>query len=148
MNHRKQQRGGKSIIRKKYFNDTHKYSPTNSGVPKMFLKSLPKSILWARPKSIILMRGWGTERFSSMMFSGYKNEAESIKRVRWSAEAESDWADCGCDSSKCFFFFLFCWRLIKTQWINVEYFNVVHNRQGRQKKNQTQNRTDRKHTCM
>lgn len=39
------------------------------------------------------------------MFSGYKNEAESIKRVRWSAEAESDWADSGCDSSKCFFFF-------------------------------------------
>lgn len=47
-----------------------KDSPTNSGVPKMFLKSLPKSILWARPKSMILMRGWGTERFSSMMFSG------------------------------------------------------------------------------
>lgn len=44
--------------------------PTNSGVPKMFLKSLLKSILWASPKSMSLMRGWGIERFSSMMFSG------------------------------------------------------------------------------
>lgn len=50
--------------------------PTNSGVPKMFLNSLPKSILWARPKSMSLMRGCGAERFSSMMFSGYEGEKE------------------------------------------------------------------------
>ncbi len=63
--------------------------PTNSGVPKMFLKSLPKLILWARPKSMSLMRGWGILRFNSMMFSGWerweqrKNWRENTKeRIR------------------------------------------------------------------
>lgn len=47
----------------------------------MFLKSLPKSILCARPKSMILMRGWGTERFSSMMFSGWKTQKQNQNKV-------------------------------------------------------------------
>lgn len=52
-----------------------KYSPTNSGVPKMFLNSLPKSILCANPKSMILIRGFGTFLSSSIMFSGFGRKA-------------------------------------------------------------------------
>lgn len=58
----------------------------------MFLKSLPKSILWARPKSMILMRGWGTERFSSMMFSGWKKRSRD-SWVRQSEVGESNQTD-------------------------------------------------------
>lgn len=47
-------------------------SPTNSGVPKMFLNSTPASILWAKPKSINLILGSGTFLSSSIMFSGCK----------------------------------------------------------------------------
>lgn len=69
---------------------TKKYWPTNSGVPKMFLKSLPKSILWASPKSIILMRGWGTERLSSMMFSGLKKINKTTVSQKSEIEKETD----------------------------------------------------------
>lgn len=77
--------------------------PTNSGVPKMFLKSLPKSILWARPKSMILMRGWGILRFNSMMFSGWErweqrknwreNAKERIRRTndRYRTKTQQEW---------------------------------------------------------
>lgn len=47
-------------------------SPTNSGVPKMFLNSFPALIWWAIPKSISLILGLGTFLSSSMMFSGWK----------------------------------------------------------------------------
>lgn len=45
-------------------------SPTNSGVPKMFLNSTPASISWAKPKSMSLILGSGTFLSSIMMFSG------------------------------------------------------------------------------
>lgn len=52
-----------------------KHSPTNSGVPKLFLNSFPASILWAMPKSMSLMRGFGTPLSRSMMFSGWGGKA-------------------------------------------------------------------------
>lgn len=48
------------------------FSPTNSGVPKMFLNSFPALIWWAIPKSISLILGLGTFLSSSMIFSGWK----------------------------------------------------------------------------
>lgn len=63
----------------------------------MFLKSLPKSILCARPKSMILMRGWGTERFSSMMFSGWRTHKQiknKNSKVRmWPKKKTQMWSD-------------------------------------------------------
>lgn len=44
--------------------------PTNSGVPKMFLNSVPASILCASPKSMSLMRGSAMFLSRSIMFSG------------------------------------------------------------------------------
>lgn len=52
-------------------------SPTNSGVPKMFLNSFPALIWCAIPKSISLIRGLGTFLSSSMIFSGCGGEKHS-----------------------------------------------------------------------
>lgn len=52
-------------------------SPTNSGVPKMFLNSFPALIWWAIPKSISLILGLGTFLSSSMMFSGWEIKKKS-----------------------------------------------------------------------
>lgn len=55
-------------------------SPTNSGVPKMFLNSFPALIWWAIPKSISLILGLGTFLSSSMMFSGWEIKKSDINK--------------------------------------------------------------------
>lgn len=62
-------------------------SPTNSGVPKMFLNSFPALIWCAIPKSISLIRGLGTFLSSSMIFSGWRVKNIQDTMTFW------DWPD-------------------------------------------------------
>lgn len=66
-------------------------SPTNSGVPKMSLKSTPSLILCAKPKSISLILGFWILLSSSMIFSGCKKQNVPLKSLLGARRKSKHW---------------------------------------------------------